>query len=85
MQERVVRALLEAEKAGKQGLSQREILDALGMDPKADRSKITNYLKPLLEKKRFVEVVRSPGGDRFKQNKQYRTTKSAKIWASLSN
>ena len=83
MQERVVRALLEAEKAGREGLTQREILEALDLDVKADRTKITNYLKPLLEKKRFVEVVRSSTGDRYKQQKLYRTTKSAKVWASL--
>ena len=83
MQERVVRALLEAEKAGREGLTQREILEALGLDVKADRTKVAGYLKPLLEKKRFVELVRSPEGERYKQNKLYRTTKSAKVWASL--
>ena len=83
MQERVVRALLEAEKAGREGLTQREILEALDLDVEADRTKITNYLKPLLEKKRFVEVVRPSTGDHYKQQKLYRTTKSAKVWASL--
>ena len=85
MQERVVRALLQAERSGLEGLSQKEILEAIGLDPKADRTKISGYLKPLQEKKRFVEVVRLSGGEHYKQNKLYRTTKSAKVWASLSS
>ena len=85
MQERVVRALLEAEKSGLEGLTQMEILEAMGLDPKADRTKISGYLNPLIEKKRFVERV-SPGkGKPSMLKKLYRTTKSAKVWASLSN
>ena len=83
MQERVVRALLEAEKSGLEGLTQMEILDAIGLDRKADRTKITNYLNPLIEKKRFVERVSSGKGIEQKWKKLYRTTKSAKVWASL--
>ena len=83
MQERVVRALLEAENAGQEGLTQKQILEAIGLDSKADRTKVAGYLKPLLEKKRFVEVVSPSEGHHYKQTKLYRTTKSAKIWAAL--
>lgn len=83
MQARVVEALLEAEKKGLEGLAQAEILEALELDPKADRTKITNYLEPLIKKKRFVEVVRPSGGGPSRYKKLYRTTKSAKVWASL--
>ena len=83
MQERVVRALLEAERSGLEGLTQKEICEAMGMDPKADRTKITNYLQPLIEKKRFVERVSNGKGKLGHFQKLYRTTKSAKVWASL--
>ena len=80
-QDKVVRCLITSFSVDKKPMTAREITTAIGLNPKTHQTRVYGYLKPLIEKKRYVLEAGEVKSGPDKGKALFKPSQSALDWA----